>query len=375
MIGAVIADLAAWTYEHDQSMFYKQLVADQGGDAQLSVYGRAILNAASRNLLSCPWIRVDFDGTPYDGKRFFGQWLMWHIVAAWTDKKYPEGMPNFGHSEKEEGYARMFMKELIKSLRNGATKSEAYHSANSFEELSKSWKWKTTDSIESNGLLTCIFRAWDSFYRAFDFTSTLHNVMKWPGDRHLTAAIAGAFADAMYGCEIAYIKKKYANGEPPYHYISIDLVGEKNGYHHGLIREMTYCSFHSRTFYPKNCALTNVELHTWKPLTEITQTISFSDREYHRILLSERTSFDCRYGIYLDDGWCYLYRSYHLIGRFQLIKNGDEWFFSNPQLSNIFLEKFSGNPLVAISEFRNAFNSALYEGCRIRKSRTFNPFL
>ena len=63
---------------------------------------------------------------------------------------------------------------------------------------------------ENIGLLTYIFRAWDSFYRAFDYTSTIHNAMKWPGDKHLTASIAGAFADAMYGCEMSFIKKKYA---------------------------------------------------------------------------------------------------------------------------------------------------------------------
>ncbi len=375
MIGAVIGDLAAWTYEHDQSLFYKQLVADHGGDAQLSVYGRAVLNAASRNLLNCPWIHMDFDGTPFDGKRFFGQWLMWHIVAAWMDKKYPEGMPPFGHSEKEEGYARMFVTELIKSLRNGATKSEAYHSANSFKELSKTWKWKTSDSIESNGLLTCIFRAWDSFYRAFDFTSTIHNAVKWPGSRHLTAAIAGAFADAMYGCEIAYIKEKYAKGDTTYHYIRINMVGERYGYHHALIHEMSYWSFQSRTFYPKNCALTNVEWHSWIPITGITQTIFFSDSEYHRILLSKRTSFECRYGFYLDDGWVYLYRSHHLIGRFQLVRNGGNWIFSRPQISNVFLKTFSKSHSEAISEFRNAFNNSLYEGCGIRKSKDFTPFI
>lgn len=40
MIGALIGDLAAWTYEHDKKMFFKQLVADNGGNAQLSIYGK-----------------------------------------------------------------------------------------------------------------------------------------------------------------------------------------------------------------------------------------------------------------------------------------------------------------------------------------------
>lgn len=166
MIGALIGDLAAWTYEHDKKMFFKQLVADNGGNAQLSIYGKALLNAASHNLIVCPWIRTE--PVPSDNNRdeIVGQWLMWQIVSAWTDKNELNSMPDFNMLEKEELYAKRFILDLIRSLRNGATKSEAYYSTVSFEDLSKTWNWKTDNKEKNIGLLTYIFRAWDSFIGA-----------------------------------------------------------------------------------------------------------------------------------------------------------------------------------------------------------------
>lgn len=40
MIGAIIGDLAAWTWEHNQECFYKQLVSP---DAKFSGYGMLAL--------------------------------------------------------------------------------------------------------------------------------------------------------------------------------------------------------------------------------------------------------------------------------------------------------------------------------------------
>ena len=47
MIGALIGDIAAWTYEHDKDTFWKQLIPDRGRGAETSVYGHALMRAAS----------------------------------------------------------------------------------------------------------------------------------------------------------------------------------------------------------------------------------------------------------------------------------------------------------------------------------------
>ncbi len=333
MIGTLIGDLAAWTYEHDKNMFYKQLIPVDGEGTELSVYGKALLNAASHNLLTCPWISVEPIGSPQDRIQHVGQWLMWQIVSAWTDKEQMNAMPKF-HTYKEEWYAKKFITRLVRLLRKGYTKSEAYHSVPFFKDLSKSWKWKIGDTDNKTiGLLAYIFRGWDSFYRAFDYTSTIHNAVRWPGDSHLTAAIAGTFADAMYGCEMSFIKKKYAGDNEPYHFLNVDLIGERNGYHHGLIHEMASCSCSCRTFYPKNNALTNVERHHWKPVLNVYRNVHFTEEEHGKVLLSARTGWENRYGMYLDDGWIYVYRSHCLLGRFQMENDASSWYIKDLQLS------------------------------------------
>ena len=132
MIGAIIGDLAVSTWEKDHETFYKQLVLNT---AVPSPYGIALINAA--NTFFCPEEKIDTKpiGTPMDDC-FFGQWLMWQIAVAWYGEELERHIPQFPGLDKEEFYARMFVRELLKSLLNGSTKGEAYHSCHTFEELS-----------------------------------------------------------------------------------------------------------------------------------------------------------------------------------------------------------------------------------------------
>lgn len=328
MIGALIGDLAAWTYEHDGDTFWKQLIPDKGGNAVPSVYGHALMRAASKNVLSVPeqdvsFIRTGSERTPKEALCLAGQWLMWQLTCAWfDDRDYPEGMQDDIAFEKEEGYARMFVIDLVRALRAGQTKSEAFHSVHAFEWLIKGWNWRPWLKSDGGGgeysLLTHLFRAWDSFYRGFDFTSSIHNAMKWGGDRRLIASLTGAFADAMYGSEQSFIRKKYAKDGGVFHYNEILALGEWYGYHYALIHEMAHVSFYRRSFFPKNSALTNVERHIWQDCPNEFYGYNFTEREKCRILRAGRTGWENRYGTYLDDGWLYCYRSYTLLLRFKL---------------------------------------------------------
>lgn len=107
MIGTLIGDLAAWTYEHDKDMFFRQLVADDGGEAKLSVYGKAFLNASSTFVLNRPCKQNALEFTPSDKDRYVGQWLMWQIVMAWTDTDDEIRMPECHALDKEEMYAKI----------------------------------------------------------------------------------------------------------------------------------------------------------------------------------------------------------------------------------------------------------------------------
>ena len=102
MIGALIGDIAAWTYEHEQDTFWKQLIPDGGRGAEPSVYGHALMRAASKNVLNVPrqdvsFIRTSSEWSPKERLCLSGQWLMWQLMCAWDDGKItPIGMA--GHS-------------------------------------------------------------------------------------------------------------------------------------------------------------------------------------------------------------------------------------------------------------------------------------
>jgi len=367
MVGALIADISAWTYENEQDTFWSQLVPKDFKRLKLSIYGHALLCAASRNVLNdqrqdSSIIRTSDKWSPEEWLKVSGQWLMWQLMCAWDDNlEYPNGIDGQLHVDKEESYARLFVINLIRLLRAGKTKSEAYHSEYMFEQLSKTWNWRPwlnkSGGGNENSLLTHVFRAWDSFYRGFDYTSSIHNAVKWDGDRHLIAMLTGAFADAMYGSEQSFIKKKYAKSGQTYHYNDIILVGEENGYHHGLIKEMTDISFFNRTFFPKNCALTNVELHKWIVYPNKFEDYKLNESEKEQILRAGRTGWDNRYGIYLDDGWLYCYRSYSLLARFKLKSDGGSHTYK--------IDDFQISGEHSLSESINGLENALYETCHV----------
>ena len=52
MIGAIIGDLAAWTYENDRDRFWNQLISYDYDNVELSLYAHAYFRAASLNVLS-----------------------------------------------------------------------------------------------------------------------------------------------------------------------------------------------------------------------------------------------------------------------------------------------------------------------------------
>lgn len=318
MIGTLIGDLAAWTYENDPTTFWQQLIPDDGHGAVPSVYGHALMKAASHNIMDCPGIDTNPIGTPMDGCRYSGQKLMWHIVGAWIDRSNMSGMPVFHSIDKDEHYATMFVMNLIMLLRGGATKSEAYHTMDSFEHMSKHWNWRTPG--KQLDLITYVLRAWNAFYHGHDYTSTIHNAVKWSDDRNLTCALAGTFADAMYGCQFNIIKKKYAiNGETT-HRFGLLSTGERNNYHPELTHEMASVSISNRSFSAKNNVLTNVEWHKWENSDLYLETeLTSEDRD--NILKGRCPGWENRFSLYLDDGWIYCCRSGFLLSRFKIEKN------------------------------------------------------
>ena len=364
MLGAVIGDLGAWTYLNENSLFYSQLVAGKSCGPELSPYGHAILRAASKNVYLDTRVDAGPISRPEDGIVHKGEWLMWQIVAAWCDKEQPNEMPQFWDLDKEESYAKHFIHGLINELRNGATKSEAYHRVCSFEDLSKTWHWRDVydngKKIE-HGLLTYIFRAWNAFYLGFDFTSTIHNAVKWPDDKALTCAIAGAFASAFYGSRYNLIKKKYAKDGEFCKTFHIDNIIARCGYNEQLCAKIERFSDWTRAFIPKNNARTNVERHRWTDLVCI-DYIEFTEKEKSAIYHSEYCCLgDDQFDLYKDGDWFYVCKGGVIYGRFQMKVKAENglWLIVKCQVSDECPEP----------GFFAGLNSALRQQCHINSEK------
>ena len=312
MLGALIGDLAAWTYEHDNATFWERLIPENGKGADLSVYGHAVLRAATCNLLDCPSIDVSPIGSlEVDPQKYYGQWLMWQLIGAWSEGK-PAEMPGRAPYDNLIEDTAILVLPILKSLLAGASKGEAYHKASEFKRLSRNHKW--CEPGEHFGYFTYVFRAWDAFYHGYDFVSTVQRAARWPEGRHLTCVLAAMFADAMYGCQLGLKKTKHQGEDSIF---PLDVSGENLGYSDILTEKMRRASMTRRAFYSKNCAPTNVRNHYWAECYNPVRC-HFSAEEVRKILLAGPTSWDNRYGLYLDDGWIYCYRSCFLLARFKL---------------------------------------------------------
>ena len=154
MIGAIIGDLAAWTWENDHERFYPSLISEK---AVLSEYGLSVL-ATSDALDYNPrmssseyqeyirsWFRIVDDEVVSlsDGAKEWvdkqdynynystmaiGIALVRSIPWAWFHDNIDANCNLiFEHApEKEEWYALQFIRKMIFFLRNGFTKDEVY---------------------------------------------------------------------------------------------------------------------------------------------------------------------------------------------------------------------------------------------------------
>ena len=332
MLGAIIGDLAAWTWEHDRETFYKSLVSP---DAKLSECGLAVLlfaDSATANK-EYTWREVYSQLSQYvfspkpdaieisqETKQFLGvrdQVIPYTIkkklcaagivVSGWNEPYRKNAMKwvQLLHGGKQEGYGT-YLSEVIGRLRSGSTKAEA------LKDIPVINDWKSDNRSE---FLSNICFALRCFERSWDFTSAIHNAMQSTDDIHLAGMLVGGIAEAMYSCEQMLIKQKFSN---EFHtYISFpesiqNLFGDD-------IQKIRAYKESVRVFFPKNRALTNVERHVWTPVENPYKDWDINPTLHRRMLKAFDTGWENRFGIYLDDGWFYIYRSYCLLYRFKLI--------------------------------------------------------
>lgn len=338
MLGAIIGDMAAWTWQHEKSSFYKKLLSDH---APISEYGATIL-AMSKPLFEnqrisfdtlesqlfpylwygcdiCQdveeWVKNRMKAVPFNKVRLIAN--MMNAIAGWSAETADNAKEQARmicvdlQLEKEDYYAAWTLPRLIWGLRQGLTKDEALQSIKDFGgDIVVDWKYQQHDSP-----MTAIARAWDAFYRSFDFTSAIHSAVKSPINPRLTAAIAGELAEAMYGCGQGILKKKYAEEDFVFKIRLPRYIEEK------YRSELEFIRRNRKVFFfQKNNARTNVERHHWTPVESKFEGKAMTKEYYNVLKEAFYTDWDRRYGFYLDDGWFYVYRSFVLICRFKVMQ-------------------------------------------------------
>lgn len=340
MIGSVIGDLAAWTWEHDRECFYKRLVSP---DAKLSGYGHLALsmwrtinegglihknrlyveigNALSHadfNCVNLPlewrrWGLSEYESPiPFDLKIAL-------IFAAIIDCGFltEQGQSQldwnyFFHGGKQEYYAGKIM-TILRRLNEGATKDDAIKGIVSYaiNYYSSCVPHQWRDVLEYTTF------AWRCFYYSWDFTSALHNAAKCPANRRFAMFLTGAFAEAMYGCSYNMIKQKFVNENE---IVSewIEIPREILHSYGDKIAEIKKIEYDKRYFFKKNDAMTNVEHHNWVSVDNPYSDNFVDDILKSKIMRAYHTGWEQRYGVYLDNGWFYVYRSHCLLLRFKI---------------------------------------------------------
>lgn len=309
MNGAILGDLAAWTWEQDKDLFFRKLVSSEASSSWmvkemlLMADTLAQVRGSDINVHECLGKRISPIAT-----------VLRAIAIAWlydTETETASAYQEYGFAyDKEDWYAGAFMWKLIFALRHGASKKDALmvENVSSFKGFVEDISWK-----EQSSILGILIRAWGAFYSSYDFGSALHRAMELPGDRHLNGILVGALADAMYGCDRYMMKAKYGKG-----CWLDDLVNVPSRFQ-ALYRA-------GRTFFAKNCAMTNVERHVWKDVANPYGDKIISRELRRRILKAFLPTFDDRYGFYLDDGYIYVYRSCRVLNRFKLSSMSDGTF-------------------------------------------------
>ena len=359
--GAIIGDLAAWTWEHDRKTFYSHLVAS---DARLSENGLVIVAAfENRNSI------LDFEnfrqGFLSSAKKYTyevdhsNEWMEYYhsngkemssfvrsliyicgvITAGWS-REWDE---SYGHlcgltDMDKDGMYTGDLARIIFNLRQGQTKKEAiglYDQQMSFT-IKTMINWYDDHSYgkqEWFSVLDHVGFAWKCFMKSWDYTSAIHNTMvHCPScfNRHFCGILTGALAEAMYGCELNLIKLKYTDDKIPFRGISIPPSVARSFMN--VFDQIRNYERSVRIFFPKNDSLTNVELHSWTDFDPNNVPQKVSDQQRSLIMKSFYPSWEHRFSFYLDNGFFYVCRSGRICARFKMLRQSKNiWKIILPQ--------------------------------------------
>lgn len=346
MLGAIIGDLAASTAKLRRDIFFLQLV---GPKAKISECGFSILatvkylvaKEAGSDISFADSVRDTLDSTPryivYFSREFNESGLDFEssriamlmraaVCAWWYDSPQESLDATFSMFtepwvDKEERYAAKFLIDIIHMLRTGYTKDNTYNRLDDvFKDCISQPHW-----MKGRGLLSMLFRAWDTFYQSHDFGTAINNAMRLPGDPRMNAALTGLLAEAMYGSLYYLRKNKYIENDVPGVLITIPQNIEEH-FASELVAIMRRYVM-SQPFFPKNNSMTNIDWHQYEGIENPFADMVISPELHRDIMRGAFAKRDNEYGIYLDNGSFYVCRDWKIYCRFRFYYRQDKTFY------------------------------------------------
>ncbi len=159
-----------------------------------------------------------------------------------------------------------------------------------------------------------------AFLDSVDFESAIRLAVSLGGDSDTLACITGGIAEAFYGMEFSipeatefrnsniYFKDKAFDKLPT------DLSNTVFEFYEKFV------SKHKR-FWGKNESATVWGTINWKK--EIIDDKVLDEESYKSFLVGYRPDSDMKFGLYYEDGWSYIYRSYFLLKKIKFSKKSD----------------------------------------------------
>ena len=340
MFGAIVGDLAADTYLRNKDIFYNQLIDEEAHLSELSLSVLWAANFANENPYGqfvndkngfIKFLNRNNNGNAKLSKRakrfidnqeskVYRDGLGMYLMRIGTFSFWSDEIKDclYERIDKEEMYSEMALSKMLQLLYKGWTKDEVGINLNSvFTDCYKYWDRRT----EEGGTMSYLFRAWDSFYQAFDFGSALLNAVKQVGDIRLNCALTGMIASAMYGYQTYFKKEKFSVNGDIEKRLDVENILKSFPKEYTIIKRQLEWRY---VFWPKNNSRTNVERHTYIPFQSQYLNLHVNKEIHRRVLHSFAPDWDHRFSFYKDNGWIYVCRSFRILGRFKFkYDNGD----------------------------------------------------
>lgn len=343
MNGAILGDMAYHTWKFDKPGFNKYLITDKSdiSDASLTVMAsyQTIFDTQSDDdpKVFAGYLKVLMeecqDRKNIHFSKHLTEWLngsTWQpygsngdnallraIPAAWAEENlllciyHSNSLVNLTHNSKDALSASETLVRVIFQLRHGMTTHDVFQKNPLLQQM-------VQFDLKNHSAMKTLSIAWESLISGYDFCSVVHHVCQ-TGYSPTCAAVAGAMAQAMYGCAAEFQLIDPETGFCEDTPLDVGDVLPPFELLKGLWWDMSAVAKEKKTFIGKNECRASIMKQKWTSLPAIEYPL-MSEKDMKALMRSFSPDWDNRYSFYYDNGWHYIYRSGILLNRFKVIR-------------------------------------------------------